>query len=135
MFRTEFGLRSGFLKGGGGFGAVALTARKIDKEMVFTVRDSGIGMSEDEIAIAVAPFRQVDADLARRYEGAGLGLAVASGFVKLHRGSLTIESRKGEGTTVTVRLPIAPAATPAPKVEVAIWKPSFMGSSQTGGSS
>ena len=70
-----------------------------------TVSDTGIGMSADEIEFALEHFRQVDNSFTKRFEGTGLGLPLARQFVKLHGGSLSIESALGEGTKVLVRLP------------------------------
>ena len=73
--------------------------------LAFEVRDTGPGMTADEIAVALQPFGQVEADHNRRYEGTGLGLPLARRLVELHGGSLHISSEKGHGTTVTVVLP------------------------------
>jgi signal transduction histidine kinase len=62
-------------------------------------------MTAEEIKIALEPFGQVDARLARRHEGTGLGLPLARQLAELHGGSLRIDSTKGCGTTVTVTLP------------------------------
>jgi two-component system, cell cycle sensor histidine kinase PleC len=70
------------------------------------VSDSGIGMTEQEIEIALLPFRKVDGDLSRRREGAGPGLPLAKSEAELHGGSLAIDSVPEHGTTVRVRLPI-----------------------------
>ena len=70
------------------------------------ISDTGIGMSEAEIEIALAPFGQVDSRLARRYEGTGLGLPLTKVFVELHGGTLTVNSQPEAGTTVTVSFPI-----------------------------
>jgi two-component system, cell cycle sensor histidine kinase PleC len=72
-----------------------------------SVADTGIGMSEEEIALAMQPFRQVDGSLARRYDGTGLGLPLVHSFVQMHGGGIEVHSRKGAGTTVTVRLPMS----------------------------
>jgi signal transduction histidine kinase len=69
------------------------------------VIDTGIGMSEDEIAIALEPFGQVENAITKRHEGTGLGLSIARRLVELHGGGLSIESVKGQGTTVSVRFP------------------------------
>ncbi|HVP84274.1 MAG TPA: PAS domain-containing sensor histidine kinase [Rhizomicrobium sp.] len=69
------------------------------------VSDTGIGMSPEKIAEAFQPFRQLDNTLARRFEGAGLGLSICKGLVDLHGGTLTIESAEGQGTTVSIELP------------------------------
>ncbi len=69
------------------------------------IRDSGIGMTEDELRIALTPFGQVDGSRARWREGTGLGLPIAKALVDLHGGHLEIVSVKNEGTSVTVTLP------------------------------
>jgi PAS domain S-box-containing protein len=87
-------------------GLVLVTGRHVtDVGVVFEVRDTGLGMTPDEIAIALEPFSQVDARLTREHEGTGLGLPLARRLAELHGGSLHIDSEKGCGTTVTVTLP------------------------------
>src|SRR5207237_4698548 len=78
-----------------------------DGGILFAIHDTGPGMTEAEIEIALEPFGQVDARLARRYEGTGLGLPLARKLIELHGGSLCVASEKGSGTTVTVTLPAA----------------------------
>lgn len=73
------------------------------------VEDTGIGMEEAEIARAFSSFNQSDAGLNRKYEGAGLGLPLTKRLVELHHGKIRIESAKGKGTTVIVRLTSDPA--------------------------
>jgi signal transduction histidine kinase/HAMP domain-containing protein len=68
------------------------------------VADSGIGMSPQDVQVALTAFGQVDNRLERKYEGTGLGLPLAKSLVELHGGSLHIESAVGQGTRVTVRL-------------------------------
>ena len=75
-----------------------------DGGIVFDVRDTGIGMTPEEISIALQPFGQLDSGLDRRHEGTGLGLPLARSLVELNGGTLEIRSEKGRGTTVTVRL-------------------------------
>ena len=62
-------------------------------------------MTADEIEVAMEPFGQVDARLAREHEGTGLGLPLARRLAELHGGTLEIISEKGAGTTVTVTFP------------------------------
>jgi PAS domain S-box-containing protein len=76
----------------------------------FAVVDTGIGMAPERIAMALEPFRQLDGSLARRFEGAGLGLSIAKALIELHGGALHIESAVGKGTTVTLSLPPARTA-------------------------
>jgi signal transduction histidine kinase len=73
------------------------------------VEDTGIGMSADEIHKAFQTFNQADAGFNRKYEGAGLGLPLTKRLVELHHGKIKIESTKGSGTKVTVRLTSDPA--------------------------
>jgi signal transduction histidine kinase len=70
-----------------------------------TFADTGIGMSPQDIQIALEPFRQVDNAMSRRYEGTGLGLPLAKQLTELHDGALEIASEPGIGTTIRVRLP------------------------------
>ncbi|HAP98454.1 MAG TPA: PAS domain-containing sensor histidine kinase, partial [Rhodospirillum rubrum] len=88
-------------------GEIALSARgDEDKgQMVIEVSDSGIGMAPEDIPLALEPFRQIDGQLARRYEGTGLGLPLSKAFVELHGGTLRVDSTPGAGTRITVRLP------------------------------
>ena len=69
------------------------------------VSDTGIGMTPEEIEVAMTPFRQVDSPLTRTHEGTGLGLPIVKALVDLHGGYLKLESERGAGTRVTVSLP------------------------------
>ncbi len=73
--------------------------------LLLAVEDTGIGMSQSHIQIALTPFGQVDSQLNRKYEGAGLGLPLTRQLVDLHDGELDITSRLGQGTRVTARFP------------------------------
>ena len=86
-------------------GSVTLSVRREAGSLAISVVDTGIGMRAEDIPRALEPFRQVDAALSRKHEGAGLGLPLAKRLTVLHGGTLAIESRLGEGTRVTVRLP------------------------------
>ncbi len=82
---------------------------------VLRVTDRGIGMEQAEIDRALSPFAQVDQKLARQYEGAGLGLPLAKALVEIHNGSLSIDSQRHAGTTITVVLPTHASAAASPK--------------------
>jgi two-component system cell cycle sensor histidine kinase PleC len=75
--------------------------------LTIKVADTGIGMRAEEIPKALEPFRQVEQDLSRRFDGGGLGLPLAKQLVELHGGELAIASEPGQGTTVYVSLPPA----------------------------
>jgi len=69
------------------------------------ISDNGVGMTQEEVAIALEPFGQVGDPLRRGQDGIGLGLPLARAFVELHGGVLFIDSAKDRGTTVTISLP------------------------------
>jgi signal transduction histidine kinase/HAMP domain-containing protein len=95
-------------------GAVRVTIAAREDIVQITVADTGIGMTPDEIQIALTPFGQVDTRLERKYDGTGLGLPLARSLVELHGGSLKVESEKGAGTKVRVKLPRVPALEAKP---------------------
>jgi signal transduction histidine kinase len=69
------------------------------------VRDTGVGMTESEIAVALTPFGQNHGKMASRREGTGLGLPLAKAMIELHGGGLTVESQPNRGTSVTLIFP------------------------------
>ena len=86
-------------------GKVWLEARLTGEGVAVTVGDSGIGMSPEDIDVAMQPFGQVDNRLERRYEGTGLGLPLTRAFVELHGGAMHFDSARDQGTRVTVTFP------------------------------
>jgi PAS domain S-box-containing protein len=92
-------------------GRVKLRAQLAEGAVKIEVVDNGIGMDDAEIATAITRFGQVASTWNRKHAGTGLGLPLAIGLVELHGGTLEIKSRKGEGTTVTVRFPAKRSAS------------------------
>jgi signal transduction histidine kinase len=87
-------------------GEVTVTAERApDGGLALVIADTGIGMSEEEIAIALEPFRQVENTLTKKFEGTGLGLPIARRLVELHGGRLEIASARNVGTVMRVHLP------------------------------
>ncbi len=87
-------------------GKIRFAARPMpDGGVHLLVEDTGIGMAEETVAVALQPFRQLDGSLSRRFEGAGLGLSIAKSLAELHGGALSLKSVMGKGTTVTIALP------------------------------
>jgi signal transduction histidine kinase len=76
-----------------------------DIGLVITVRDTGIGIAQKDIARVLRPFEQVETSYARRNGGTGLGLPLSAKLAELHGGALTINSEAGVGTAVTITLP------------------------------
>ncbi len=71
-----------------------------------TVSDTGIGMTKEEMEVALEQFGQIDSELSRNHNGTGLGLPITRSLVELHGGDLEIESRKGVGTSAHVWIPM-----------------------------
>ncbi len=95
-------------------GRVTLAARKDGGDMVITVADTGVGIPEKDLARIGKPFEQVEGAMQKLHKGTGLGLSLVKSLAELHGGTMTIASALGDGTTVTLRLPLtAPAAMPA----------------------
>ncbi|HLG87980.1 MAG TPA: ATP-binding protein [Alphaproteobacteria bacterium] len=87
-----------------------------DGGLAISVADTGIGMTEKEIAVALQPFLQVANTFSREHDGTGLGLPLANELVKLHGGHLVLTSAPGQGTTVLFVLPPARVLSPQPRV-------------------
>jgi len=97
-------------------GRVALEVRRAGENVEFRVSDTGIGMNEAEIKIAMSPFGQIESPFSRMHEGTGLGLPLTQRLVTLIGGRFEISSQKGVGTLVRVTLPFEEALiAPAPK--------------------
>ena len=73
--------------------------------LTFRVADTGIGMSAEQIPVALSPFGQVDSGLNRKYDGVGLGLPLTKRLIELHEGTIEITSEPGKGTIVEFHLP------------------------------
>jgi two-component system cell cycle sensor histidine kinase PleC len=87
-------------------GTVTVEGQRLSDDGVrVQIRDKGVGMTENEILVALTPFGQVDGSRSRWREGTGLGLPIAKALIELHGGRLEISSAKDKGTEVTVTLP------------------------------
>jgi len=76
----------------------------------FSVRDNGIGMSDETLEAIFEEFTQADASIARKYEGTGLGLAICRKLVALYGGDIHAESKLGQGSAFTFTIPFVPAS-------------------------
>jgi two-component system, cell cycle sensor histidine kinase DivJ len=88
-------------------GHVAVGARSDGGDLVVIVEDTGVGIAADDLPRLGEAFFQARASYDRRHDGTGLGLSIVKGLVHLHSGDMDITSRLGEGTRVTIRLPLA----------------------------
>ena len=76
-----------------------------DNRTIITVADNGIGMTPEELERALQPFGQAHSSTTRTYGGTGLGLPITQGLVEAHGGTLSIVSKPGDGTSVSITLP------------------------------
>ncbi len=94
-------------------GQVFLSLHKDAGYAELTVRDTGIGIPEEDLPFIFDRFYRVDKARARAHGGSGLGLSIARWIVDVHKGTLSVDSKVGEGTTFTVRLPLrSPSSEP-----------------------
>lgn len=84
---------------------IELKAFAQDGLVCFSVTDNGIGITRRQIRRIFDRFYQADRSLSRRAEGCGLGLSIAKFIVDAHKGTITVESKPGKGSTFTVKLP------------------------------
>ena len=90
-------------------GLVCITLRNLDESCQIAVEDNGIGIPKEQLPKLFEKFYQVDADRTGQIRGFGLGLFYAREFVRMHGGSISIESEENIGTRVLVTIPIKPA--------------------------
>jgi cell cycle sensor histidine kinase DivJ len=100
-------------------GVVTVSMKRQGALLNISVADRGIGMDREAVSRIGEPFFQAQDGLSRRYEGTGLGLSIVKGLVDLHDGTMRAISSPGEGTTITVLLPLnGPATKTAETAEV-----------------
>lgn len=88
-------------------GSIAIGAESANGHATIWVKDSGVGIPEEQLTRVFEPFFQVERGRTRRYAGIGLGLTIARDLARAMRGDVTIESTPGKGTRVAVTLPTA----------------------------
>jgi cell cycle sensor histidine kinase DivJ len=87
-------------------GRITVSARSEGPCIAVTVEDTGVGIGADDLPRIGDPFFQARSSYDRHHDGTGLGLSIVKGLLALHGGTMEIASRLGEGTRVTVRLPL-----------------------------
>jgi signal transduction histidine kinase len=97
-------------------GRVTVRAEKQGEELVLSVSDTGMGIAEKNLPFVFDRFWQADSSSRRKYQGVGIGLALVKELTEVQGGSVSVQSREGQGSTFTVRLPYR-KAEPAQLVE------------------
>lgn len=88
-------------------GKVFIQLEQIDSSIYITVKDTGVGIGADFLPHVFEPFRQADTSVARAHKGLGLGLAIVSRLVEMHKGKVSVASEGiGKGATFTIELPV-----------------------------
>lgn len=87
-------------------GKITISAKQVGSMAQFSVKDTGIGIAEEDKSKLFQPFVQLDSATNRFYEGTGLGLSLVKRFVELHQGRIWFESEIGKGTSFTFELPL-----------------------------
>ncbi len=97
-------------------GEIGLVIRRDGNDIIYEVRDSGIGMTPEQAAKLFEAFAQADSSTSKNFGGTGLGLAISRQFCRLMGGDIAVTSAPGKGSTFTVRVPaevIASVETPS----------------------
>ena len=100
-------------------GEVALTLKEVDGFVELEVRDTGVGIPEEHRGQVFERFHRIESTQARTYEGTGIGLALVQELVKLHGGSVRVESAVGGGSTFVVTIPVGKEHLPAERLQAA----------------
>ena len=97
-------------------GKITVALAKVGNQVELRVRDTGVGIPEQEVARVFDRFHRVENTRSRTHEGSGIGLALVQELLKLHSGSVRVESVFGKGTTFIVSLPLGSAHLPAERI-------------------
>ena len=87
-------------------GSVTISVMPVDNQIVLSVKDTGIGISKEHQERIFERFYRVDKARSRETGGTGLGLAITRNVVLMHKGSIRVHSKEGEGATFIIRIPL-----------------------------
>lgn len=90
-------------------GSIDVEYSRTGNNIIVTVKDTGIGISEQEQEVIFNQFRQIEITLSRKYGGLGLGLSISNAYIRMMSGIIRVESKPGQGSTFFVEIPYMPA--------------------------
>lgn len=100
-------------------GGIVVDLSEDGRNAVLTVADTGTGIPTDELPRLFERFHRVEGAKGRSFEGSGIGLALVHELVLQHRGTVSVESQIGRGTSFTIKIPLGAAHLPAERIELA----------------
>lgn len=86
-------------------GSITTSIEEFENHVTVRVKDTGVGIPANKLSAVLLPFEQVSTAFTRNHEGSGLGLTITKELAELHGGMISLESKEGEGTTASIRLP------------------------------
>lgn len=98
-------------------GIIEVTLREEKEQVILSVHDTGVGISQHDLPHIFERFQRVEGVKARSFEGSGIGLALVDELVKLHQGTIEVQSVLGKGTTFTIKLPKGSSHLPKEQVD------------------
>ncbi|MGF1911734.1 ATP-binding protein [Vibrio kasasachensis] len=87
-------------------GSIAVSVELQKQQLIVEVSDTGCGMNDEQLSHMFTPFAQGDVSITRQYGGTGLGMTIVKSIVEMMSGELNVSSQHGEGTTISVKLPV-----------------------------
>ncbi|MDD9330315.1 MAG: ATP-binding protein, partial [Bartonella sp.] len=87
-------------------GSIDIRAFQKNNNLIFSIKDTGVGIPQEAIKKLGQPFEQVENQFTKTHPGSGLGLAISRSLLELHKGKLEITSKEAKGTIVTIIMPI-----------------------------
>ncbi len=97
-------------------GEIEVALREEPQQIVLSVRDTGVGIPQKYLTHIFERFHRIEGMQSRSFEGSGIGLSLVRELIKLHKGSIDVESREGQGTTFTITLPKGSAHLPPERI-------------------
>ncbi|MEO8662748.1 MAG: ATP-binding protein [Bryobacteraceae bacterium] len=98
-------------------GEIAVSLRLVENQVELSVRDTGVGVPAEELPRLFERFHRIPGQQSRSFEGSGIGLALVQELVKLHGGTISVESAVGRGTIFAIRIPLGKAHLPKERID------------------